>query len=223
MADIQRAARRPTPRGRRLLTVALASGVGLGLLLSGYLSLRQELVRQARRIEEMDQRLARLERASLSGFSGPSGEAATVPARIYFTRAGAQGAVELVAVTRPIPADMGPVAPLERVMQELLRGPQPDRGEPPDVLTQIPEGTRLLGVRLEGPTAYLDFSRELEQTAGTMRLEGILRQIVFTATEVPSVERVVLLVEGERTGTDEHPFTGDGLLFGELTRERLPL
>ncbi len=223
MAETQRDARRRTPGTRRLLSVALASGVGLGLLLSGYLSLRQELGRQARRIEEMDQRLAHLERVTLSSGPGRSEQVATVPARIYFTRAGAQGAIELVAVTRPVPAGLGPQAHLERVMQELLGGPQPDRGEPADVFTQIPEGTRLRGVRLEGSTAYLDFSRELEQTAGTMRLDGILRQIVFTATEVPQVERVVLMVEGERTGTEEHPFTGDGLLFGELSRERLPL
>ncbi|MBE3598934.1 MAG: GerMN domain-containing protein [Limnochordaceae bacterium] len=102
-------------------------------------------------------------------------------------------------------------------------GPSPGETSGQSLYTQIPEGTRLLSVRLQGETAFLNFSREFEQTGGTQRLAGMLRQVVFTATAVPPVRKVVLLVEGEQVGTETHPFTGDGLLFGELSRDALPL
>ena len=207
----------------RWLAAALAAGAAAGLAVAAYTSLRQELSHHADRIEELSQRLARLERAS--GSLHQQGQAALVPekARVYFTRTGPAGQIELVALERPVPAAVSPETRLARALEALLQGPTPQEGQARALFTQIPEGTKLLGVRIEGETGYLNFSRELEQTAGTMRLNGLLRQIVFTATEVPPVRSVVLMVEGERVGTEEHPFTGDGLLFGELSRERLPL
>ena len=219
--------RRPRPRRRaawRWLAATLLVAAALGFALAAYHSLRQELSRHTRRLEDLAGRVARLEQ-TVERLERQAA-AARLPerARVYFTRSGPNGQIELVAVERPIPAAPDPEARLSLALEALLRGPTPEeqQGSRP-LMTQLPQGTRLLGVRIEGDTGYLDFSRELERTAGTMRLSGLLRQIVFTATEVAPVRRVVLLVEGDRVGTEQHPFTGDGLLFGELTRERLPL
>ena len=220
--DPDGAARRP--RAGRWLAAAVAAGALVGLTAAAWVSVRQELGAQARRLGELERRVARLEAQGARSPEQPTQpQSGAVAARVYFTRATPSGQLELVGVTRQLPASAGTPARLALLLEALLQGPRPDQGDPPGLLTQIPPGTRLLGVRVQGQTALLDFSRELEQTAGTMRLAGMLRQIVFTATEAPGVRQVVLLVEGERAGTEAHPFTGDGLLFGELSRERLPL
>ena len=207
----------------RWLTATLLAAVAGGFAWAGYASLRQELELATRRIEDLSHRLARLERTVGELERRPQGPALSERATLYFTRSGSRGSLELVAVERPVPTAADAAGRLRQAIEALLQGPTPQERTQQRLLTHIPEGTRLLDVRIEGDTGYLDFSRELEQTAGTMRLSGLLRQIVFTATEVPPVRRVVLLVEGERVGTDRHPFTGDGLLFDELSRERLPL
>lgn len=219
--------RRPRPLRRaawRWMAATLVVAAALGFALAAYHALRQELASHARRIEELGRRLARLEQTVQDLERQALDARPSERARVYFTRSGPSGQIELVAVERPVPAAPDPETRLARALEALLQGPTPQerQGSRP-LMTQLPQGTRLLGVRIEGDTGYLDFSRELEQTAGTMRLSGLLRQIVFTATEVAPVRRVVLLVEGDRVGTEQHPFTGDGLLFGELTRERLPL
>lgn len=198
-----------------MLAGVLSVAAAAGMLAAGYASIRRELDRQSRRIEELSREVAELrERLTVTPQTGRQSSVAEV----YFTRSTPRGEIELVRVERPIPAPSTPEEQLKLAITALLEGPSGQR-----LYTQVPEGTRLLGARIEGDTAYLDFSREFEQTAGTMRLAGLIRQVVYTATGVPPVRRVVLLVEGERVGTEQHPFTGDGLLFGELSRERLPL
>lgn len=104
---------------------------------------------------------------------------------------------------------------VRRAVEALLAGPTADeRGR--GYYSSIPPGVRLLGVEVERPLATLDFSRELEQTGGTAKVSAILSQLAHTAASVTGVKGVELLIEGERVGGNERPFTGEGFLFRRL-------
>ncbi|WP_324717081.1 GerMN domain-containing protein [Carboxydochorda subterranea] len=201
-----------------LLVVALVTGAGVGayrVVWSHLSATSARIDRMERTLEQLSERVSRIEQV----------QRLVAPARVevYFSRSTPEGELEMVRVERPAPPASAPEDRVRLAIQAMLQGPSPGETSGQSLYTQIPEGTRLLSVRLQGETAFLNFSREFEQTGGTQRLAGMLRQVVFTATAVPPVRKVVLLVEGEQVGTETHPFTGDGLLFGELSRDALPL
>lgn len=167
-----------------------------------------------------------VEMAPLSALAG--GPAATDEVTVYFARVDAAGELEMVGRTRQIDlaGATGPAGKIEdaraaavrRAVDALLSGPTASE-RAAGLSSQIPPGTRLLRVRVEGDTAFLDFSPELERLGGTMAISGLLKQLTYTATGVPDVWQVVLSIDGERIGTGTRPFTGDGFLFDALRRE----
>ncbi len=90
----------------------------------------------------------------------------------------------------------------------LLAGPTSEE-ERLGYSTEIPLGTRLLGVRVEGRVAYVDFSRELEQGGGSTSMLARLYQIVYTATHFRGVDEVRIQIEGELRET----MGGEGVLI----------
>ena len=100
----------------------------------------------------------------------------------------------LHAEERAIPADTSPVREAEAVIAELIKGPE--KG----YLATIPPDTRLrqLFVTQDG-TAYVDFSREFAEKhpSGTSAEVATVYSIVNSlALNIPSVKKVVFLVEG---------------------------
>ncbi len=108
---------------------------------------------------------------------------------LYFADKAAMG---LVPETRQvsIPED---AIPFVVALEELALGPKTDLEK------VIPEGTRVLSVKVSGGVARADFSEELRSghwggSAGeTLTVYGI----VNTLTEFSEIDAVVLLVEGE--------------------------
>ncbi len=100
--------------------------------------------------------------------------------------------VEFVAVPRSVSAE----APAEAALRELLEGPtreERDQG----LTTEIPEGTRLEKLTINEGTARAAFSEELDKgVAGSMRVTTIREQIERTLLQFPTVERVVIEVDG---------------------------
>ena len=91
-----------------------------------------------------------------------------------------------------------------------------------DSARPFPSGTRLLGLGLDGGTATVNLSREALGTTGG---DGYaLQALVWTATQVPRVKRVVVQVEGRSDGfLDGQPLAGLlGIGTGdrELVRDR---
>ena len=86
---------------------------------------------------------------------------------------------------------------LRAVIEEVLEGPNPneiDAGR----TTDIPEGTRLLRAPVENAVATIDLSRDFlggNQPSGYLELREA--QIVFAATQLPEVDQVEIIVEGE--------------------------
>lgn len=108
-------------------------------------------------------------------------------------------------------------ARLRAAMEELLKGPA--AAEADRLYSQLPADAELLGVEVSPPYATLDFSAALERVGGSARVLGILNQLAYTGTEFEEITDLILKVEGEQVGTDERPFSGEGVLFDTLTRQ----
>jgi spore germination protein GerM len=74
----------------------------------------------------------------------------------------------------------------------------------------VPRGTRALSFKVRGKTVIVNFSRELEKYGGgSTRLQGMIAQIVYTATDVPGIEKAWIWMEGEK----ELVLGGEGLIL----------
>ncbi len=113
---------------------------------------------------------------------------------LYFLKMGPDGRLEPTPYQRELIAGS---TPLTAVIRGLLMGPtifEKNAG----AITLIPNGTQLLSARVDKGTAFLSFSDEF--THNKMDLEGFagqLKELVWTATQFPSVQRVQFLVNGQ--------------------------
>ncbi|MFA5113262.1 MAG: GerMN domain-containing protein [Candidatus Margulisiibacteriota bacterium] len=98
---------------------------------------------------------------------------------------------------------------LGRAIAALLAGPTAAE-KAGGLTTLIPGGTRVLHHRVKDGVAIVDFNRQLEDYGGgSARIEGIIAQIVYTATEVPGVKKVWVRIEGNK----EVVLGGEGLVL----------
>jgi spore germination protein GerM len=115
--------------------------------------------------------------------------------RLFFASVDQNGKVALKSAIRPIPVSD---SPLRDTILTLLKGPTSQEMNL-GMLTMIPADSRLLGVTLHGDTAYVDFSESFRfNTLGTEGLNAQLRQVVYAATEYPTVKKVQFLIEGKK-------------------------
>ncbi len=127
---------------------------------------------------------------------------------VFFVRFDAAHKGSLEAVRRPVPR--GPVeARLDAAMRALLAGPGT-----PGLFTEIPPGTALLGVRVEGGTAIVNFSKTYASGGGSTSMLARVWQVVYTATQFPATPAVQILIEGRRV----EALGGEGLMIGAPLR-----
>jgi spore germination protein GerM len=120
---------------------------------------------------------------------------------LYLTRGD-----ELVAVERPL---LPKEEPLSRAVAELLAGPT-EQEKAAGLSTLIPGGTRVLHLRIKDKVAIIDFNRKLENYGGgSARIEGVIAQIVYTATAIPGVDKAWIRIEGNK----EIVLGGEGLVL----------
>ncbi len=117
-------------------------------------------------------------------------------AYLYF---GVAGSDSLAAEYRDVVVKDRPADQVRAIYRELLAGPSPGH------TALFPEGTELLEAYwTDRGTLYLDWNKALTQgfRGGTARERSLLASIVRTAGEnLPGVERVMILVEGEPAET----------------------
>lgn len=114
--------------------------------------------------------------------------AETADVVVYFARGEQVGAARRVVEETP---RIGAAA-----LEELLAGPTAFEQEA-GLATEIPAGTRLLGLAIEGGVATVDLSREFESGGGSLSMRMRIAQVVHTLTQFPTVERVAFRLEGE--------------------------
>jgi germination protein M len=137
----------------------------------------------------------------------------TRQARLFFIAVKPDGEIQLKSVIRPVKyAD----APLTSTLESLLAGPTPaeiNQG----LMSLVAPTARLLRARVEDGTAYLDFSEDFRfNSLGKEGLSAQLEQVVYSATEFPTVKRVQILLEGR---TEDY-LGPEGLFIGKpLSRD----
>lgn len=96
----------------------------------------------------------------------------------------------------------------EGLIQELLKGPREGA-----LKRIIPEGTRLLGLRVEKGVAFVDFSQDITAANYGAETESVLvNSIVLTLTQLEEIEAVQIMVQGKIVETlAGHVFTGKPL------------
>lgn len=98
----------------------------------------------------------------------------------------------------------------KELIEELIKGTQADD----DTLNVIPEGTEVLNYKFDAEQglATVDFSKHILGAAGSMGEIFAVYSVVNTLTELPGVEKVQILVEGETVETIAgHIYTGEPL------------
>jgi len=128
-------------------------------------------------------------------------------ATLYFIRIDDDGVISRQDVRRMIPASD---TPLSDALGAVIAGP--DESElRQHLVSLIPSGTKLLGVRVQGTTAIVDLSEPfMYNHYGIEGYAGQLKQIVYTATSFPTVHDVQILIDGQR-----HDYLGgEGVYIG---------
>jgi germination protein M len=121
--------------------------------------------------------------------------ARTRSARLWFAKVDEDGAIELAPVSRSLPVGD---SPLRDNLVALLAGPTAGEAGA-GVVSFLPAGTSVRSVTVKGDIATIDFSEQFRfNTLGIDGLRAQLRQVVWAATEFPTVSRVQVLIEGRR-------------------------
>jgi spore germination protein GerM len=120
----------------------------------------------------------------------------------------------------PVGRKVSPFLKVEKraraAIEELLKGPSPDE-EKNGIATAMPQKAILKDLYVEDGILYVDFSKEIEEGGGSLLMTERLAQIVFTATQFETVEKVRLKIEGSYI----EYFSGEGItdVDSPMTRE----
>ena len=118
--------------------------------------------------------------------------------------------MKVAAAGRAVPA----TAVAKGGVEALLDGP--DSFEAGIGMTsQIPQGTHLLGLRIDGGAATVDLSAEFALGGGSLSMSLRVAQVVFTLTQFDTVDTVSILLDGE---VPTEGIGGEGVPAADLDR-----
>ncbi|MEA1911025.1 MAG: GerMN domain-containing protein, partial [Spirochaetota bacterium] len=131
---------------------------------------------------------------------------------LYFVNVTDENKITLQGMMRPIYYDSSPLTETLEALISGLTSSELNKG----LLSLIPSGTELLGISVSNMTATLNFNQALSfNNFGQEGLEAELKQIVYTATEFPTVDKVQILINGQK----KQFLSTEGVFIGEpLTR-----
>ncbi|HEV7810294.1 MAG TPA: Gmad2 immunoglobulin-like domain-containing protein [Candidatus Limnocylindrales bacterium] len=125
--------------------------------------------------------------------ASPSGApTGTSVVRAYLWLGGKPGSAGLVAVLRQV---AGTKAVATAAITALLAGPTSgEKGR--SIISQVPDGTQLLGLTIDAGLATIDLSSEFAAGGAGDAYQTRLAQVVYTLTQFPSVKAVAIRIEG---------------------------
>jgi len=85
------------------------------------------------------------------------------------------------------------------------------------VTTQIPVGTTLRSVSIEGNTAIVDLSKQFESGGGSLSMQLRVAEVVYTLTTLPDVDAVTIRIDGKAVAG----IGGEGVKVDNIGRESL--
>lgn len=110
----------------------------------------------------------------------------------------------VIAVEREVPYSQ---AVAKTAMLELLKGPSATELKGLALHSEIPKGTKILGVVLKGHTARVDLSNEFDDGGGTLSMTMRLAQVVYTLAQYSTIDDVEFYMDGKRVQV----FGGEGI------------
>jgi spore germination protein GerM len=131
----------------------------------------------------------------------PGSTVKTMKVKLYF---GYEDRV--MAVTREVPYSQ---AVAKTAMLELLKGPSAEELKGLKLHNEIPKGTKVLSVILDGHTIKVDLSKEFDDGGGTLSMDMRLAQVVYTLTQYSTIESVEFYMEGKKVKV----FGGEGIML----------
>ncbi len=127
---------------------------------------------------------------------GPSVDpAASTKVRVYLLMTSHSSPYLLTPSLRTVPATSGVAA---AAVRQLLAGPA--AAEAP-LKTAVPTGTQLRSIALHGTTATVDLTGKFARTAAVATLRRRLAQLVYTVTQFPTIDTVLLRLDGVPVAT----------------------
>lgn len=114
--------------------------------------------------------------------------------KVFFGKINNDDKIKIVGVERDVSYFD---APLTETLKVLLQGPT-SKEKNYDIITNIPQNTRLLSVSVKDNVAYINFSKEFEYNGfGKESSIAQIKQVVYTATEFSNVKYVQFLIDGK--------------------------
>ncbi|MBF2097024.1 MAG: GerMN domain-containing protein [Gloeomargaritaceae cyanobacterium C42_A2020_066] len=108
--------------------------------------------------------------------------------QVYWIAAGPE--LTLTAQKLEVPKGQSPEVTLTSAFNRLLANP------PGNTASAIPQGTRLLGLKLKGQKVYVDLSSEFQRGGGSASMIHRVAQVLYTATSLNPKAEVYLTVAG---------------------------
>ncbi|GEM_PF-4550263 len=113
---------------------------------------------------------------------------------VYLTKyIDAENAFSLVSVTR---SAVSSSAPLEDALKTLLQGTT-EAEDSKGLTTAIPGGVQLKRVIVSNGVAKINYTSQFEAGSGKALMQARIYQVVYTATEFSTVNKVLILIEGK--------------------------
>jgi len=123
---------------------------------------------------------------------------------VHFSKV--QGSVSITeAAPRPLPAHLHNSV-LQTALEQLLAGPTAAEKED-GYYSEIPKGTRLLGVNVQNNIVHINLSKEFTQGGGSTSMIQRVQELKSTVSAVEGSRRIELAVEGKPL----HVLGGEGL------------
>lgn len=134
---------------------------------------------------------------------------------LYFVNVSDENKISLQGMTRPVYYDDSPLTETLTALISGLTSSELNKG----LLSLIPAGTEILGISVSNMTATINFNEALSfNNFGREGLEAELKQIIYTATEFSTVNKVQILINGQK----KQFLSTEGVYIGEpLTRSSL--
>ena len=130
---------------------------------------------------------------------------------LFFVFITNNGDIKLSKITRQVKVAG---SPLHAVMEALLEGVNTEEINQ-GYLSLIPEGSKLKSIRVSDGIATMDFSEEfMFNILGSEGMKNQLKQIIYTASEFPTVKAVQFLIDGKKV---------DYIFEGICTKEPLTI
>jgi hypothetical protein len=100
-------------------------------------------------------------------------------------------------------------------LESVLEGPDSfERGY--GLGSEVPDGTQLLGLTIDGGIARVDLTSEFESGGGSASMQTRLAQVVYTITQFPTVKGVLFSLDGEPVDV----IGGEGIVVDEPVTRR---